>query len=349
MNTKELVLTELLAAKGTAVSGEQIAHAGNVTRAAIWKAVKSLRHDGYDIIGTPNGGYVLQNEADLLILPLVLHYVSTHFSHVGIASIECFSEIDSTNSYAKRLLAGCGSLRNEKGELTESGKKYHKAVIIAESQTAGRGRLGRTFYSPSKTGVYVSLVYAPSGGIMQPACLTACTAVGVCRAIKKLYGVDSAIKWVNDIFINGKKVGGILTEGITNFETGAIETAIVGIGINIAENSDAIPVPSAGAILFKNHENTVKRYELAAEIAGQVFSVYEENHNKVIAEYKKQSFLIGKTVTVHPVIGDTEVYDAKVIDIDTEAALIVACQNGEQKRLIAGEVSLHSSEIQRNL
>ena len=160
------------------------------------------------------------------------------FSLTTIADVECFEKIDSTNNYAKKILSECGNLRDENGNLTDAGQKYHNSVIVAECQTAGRGRLGREFVSPKKTGIYLSVIYAPENGIQEPAKLTAFSAVAVCRTLKKLFNLDAQIKWVNDVFLNGKKVSGILTEGIVNFETRKIEAAIVGIGLNIFENND---------------------------------------------------------------------------------------------------------------
>lgn len=347
MKTKERVLFELIKKGEHTVSGEDIAKTCGVSRAAIWKAVQTLRGEGHAITGTPNGGYLLHAGDAVMSAALVSHYLEERFPAYKDCRIECFKEIDSTNTYAKRLLASCGCLRDYKGNKTKAGEQYHRAVIIAESQSAGRGRLGRTFYSPEKTGIYMSLIYAPKGGITRPVFLTACTAVAVCRAIKKLYALELSIKWVNDIFFNGKKIGGILTEGVSNFETGCIESAVVGIGINIEGNTAAFPhelACIAGALFPDGRgQKSSGRCKLAAEIAGQVFDSYAENRKAVIDEYKEHSLVLGKMLEVHPLIGDTRaVYRAKAIDIDKEACLIVETEGGEQKKLFSGEVSLYS-------
>ncbi|MCR4940398.1 MAG: biotin--[acetyl-CoA-carboxylase] ligase [Treponemataceae bacterium] len=236
MTTKDKVLEQLVAAGGKAVSGELLAAQCDVSRAAIWKAVSSLRKQGFSIEGSTNGGYVLSGE-DICSPELFAQAFSDQFPEFKDCHTEWHKEIDSTNTYAKRLLSECGNLRTIDGSLTPAGQKYHQAVIVAESQTAGRGRLGRSFVSPDKTGIYLSIIYAPEGGIREPALITSFAAVAVCRAIKRLYKAEPAIKWINDIFIdNGgvrKKVVGILTEGMTNFEMRRIESAIIGIGINI--------------------------------------------------------------------------------------------------------------------
>ena len=224
MTTKEKVLKLLVEAKSQAVSGEVLAAECGVSRAAVWKAVTSLREVGNSIEGTTNGGYVLADD-DIFTPGLFNESFSARWPDFSDCHIECFKEIDSTNTYAKRLLAETGNPR-----------QYHKAILIAEKQTAGRGRIGRTFVSPEKSGIYFSIIYAPESGITDPARLTASGAVAVCRALKKLFAasnVQPQIKWINDIFLGGKKICGIGTEGITNFESGIIEAAIIGIGVNI--------------------------------------------------------------------------------------------------------------------
>ncbi|MBP3743606.1 MAG: biotin--[acetyl-CoA-carboxylase] ligase [Treponema sp.] len=329
-----------------AVSGEKLAAECGVSRAAVWKAVNALREQGYQIEGTPNGGYVL-SDSDVLSSDLFTGALNKNFPELKDCHTEVFKEIDSTNTYAKRLLAECGGLRAAGGELTQAGKRYHKAVIVAESQTAGRGRLGRTFVSPAKSGIYLSIIYAPEGGIQNPARLTAATAVAICRAVRKLYGIETQIKWINDIFYKGKKICGILAEGVTNFESGMIESAIVGIGINIKDNPEAFgsELSKVAGSLGDGSEG-VSRCALAAEIAGQTLRIFEEdkdNHANIIEEYRKLSFLIGQTLTVHPLIGDDKsAYSAKAIDIDDNAGLIVELADGARRTLNSGEVTLHS-------
>lgn len=367
MTTKEKVLQLLVEAKGQAVSGEMIAAECGVSRAAIWKAVKALRDAGNSIEGTTNGGYLLSDD-DVFTAELFNKTFSTRFSDLADCHIECFKEIDSTNTYAKRILAECGNLRDSTGALTQSGQKYHKAIIVAESQTAGRGRLGRTFVSPEKTGIYISVIYAPKGGITNPARLTACAAVAICRAIKNVLGdaaLDSVIpqiKWINDIFVGGKKVCGILAEGVANFESGMIEAAVVGMGINIKKNKAAFEGDLANIVgtledsVELSSPNTatspLSRNQVAAEIAGQVLKIFEEDasseaaHKAIIKEYKEASFLIGRELTVYPLIGDEKSsYKATATDIDDNAGLVVKLVDGTTKTLSSGEVTLKSESF----
>lgn len=368
MTTKEKVLKLLVEAKGQAVSGEVLAAECGVSRAAVWKAVKALREAGSTIEGTTNGGYLLVDD-DIFTPELFSETFSARFPDFSECHIECFKEIDSTNTYAKRLLAECGILRDSSGQLTPAGQKYHRAVIVAEKQTAGRGRLGRTFVSPEKTGIYISVIYAPKGGITNPARLTASAAVAICRAIKNVLGrfpegstIEPQIKWINDIFVGGKKVCGVLAEGVANFESGMIEAAVVGMGINIKKNKTAFKGELADVVgtledaLYQASPQapspSISRIQLAAEIAGQVLNIFEEDssspaaHKAIIKEYKEASFLLGQELTVYPLIGDEKSsYKAKATDIDENAGLIVTLKDGSKRTLSSGEVTLKSASF----
>lgn len=349
MSTKEKILEILNSNLNQVVSGEVLATECGVSRAAIWKAITALRNQGCNIDGTTNGGYVLSGAIDIFSKENFSAHLLKFNEGLKNSHIECFAQIDSTNTYAKRLLSECGNLRDHTGSLTQAGQKYHKSIYVAESQTAGRGRLGRTFYSPAKTGIYLTIVYAPQHGIRQPAKMTAYSAVAVARALKELYNIDAQIKWINDIFINGKKVSGILTEGFTNFETGTIESAIIGIGINISDNPDIFPEEVqkiAGSIKGTDSEKGAGRSELAACVAANVIRLLDEDAEDTMQEYRKRSLLIGKSIKVHPVIDDAaSVYDAKVVDVDDCAGLVVELSDGTRKTLSSGEVSIGSDKI----
>ncbi|MCR5699675.1 MAG: biotin--[acetyl-CoA-carboxylase] ligase [Treponemataceae bacterium] len=344
MSTKELVLDFLMNESfGKAVSGEFLAEKFQVSRTAVWKAVNALRKDGIQIVGTPNGGYLF-NDTDIFSEKIFATEFERAFPQYRGAKIFVFDEIDSTNSFAKRLLAEGATV-----SLDDAGSPV---IVLAASQTAGRGRLGRTFYSPKKNGIYLSVIFAPKGGIDNPGKITAFTAVAVVRAIKKLYGIQTGIKWVNDIFAGGKKICGILTEGVTNFETGLIESAVIGIGINMrasselpeevskvagdiesalnagaqekaasdepaqnsaaqkaALNAAADDTPAQKAALNAAADDAPAHDEpgrcaLASQVAGNVLSILGEDYKSVMAEYKSYSILIGKTVQVHPIIDD---------------------------------------------
>ena len=264
--------------------------------------------------------------------------------------LEYFDTIDSTNSEAKRRLSAVPP-----GEY----RLFHKTVLVAGEQTAGRGRLGRKFYSPCGTGLYFSLVYA-AGSVSDPGKITAVAAVAVCRAIKSVFNVDAGIKWVNDIFVSGKKVCGILTEGIVNPLSGAVEAAVIGIGINIYFSSKmpeelslraggicGSSLSSAGDENADGGKNAEMKDRLLCRIIENLVEILdgrEEAFFSAMEEYKARSTLIGKTVTVSPVIDSRErQYDAVVTGITDDAQLVVRTSDGREKTLSSGEVTLHAN------
>ena len=277
-----------------------------------------------------------------------------------------YDVIDSTNTECKRRVEQAGFLRDKNGALTADGERLNKSVVAAAEQTAGRGRLGRVFYSPSQTGIYFSIVYVPEHGVTDPALFTVTAAVGVCRAIDALFKKKSQIKWVNDVYLDGKKVCGILTEGVTStqkqidslgsgktgrtqsdFAAGpsesAVEAAIIGIGINILVN-DEMPVElasKAGGSL--GAPSSVSRAQLLARVIIEVMHSLDTDEN-VIPEYRGRSVLIGKRLVVTPLIGDnTTSYETTALDITSDAGLLVQLSDGSKKILHSGEVSLHDS------
>lgn len=264
--------------------------------------------------------------------------------------LEYFDIIDSTNSEAKRRL---GAVPPEEYRL------FHKTVLVAGEQTAGRGRLGRKFYSPGGTGLYFSLVYA-AGSVSDPGKITAVAAVAVCRAIKSVFNVDAGIKWVNDIFVSGKKVCGILTEGIVNPLSGAVEAAVIGIGINIYFSSKmpeelslraggicGSSLSGAGDENADGGKNAEMKDRLLCRIIENLVEILDgrdEEFFSAMEEYKARSTLIGKTVTVSPVIDSRErQYDAVVTGITDDAQLVVRTSDGREKTLSSGEVTLHAN------
>ena len=336
MTTKEIIIVELAEHFNEEVNGEKLASLCKVSRAAVWKAINSLRKEGCKISGTQNSGYKLTSFCDFYSAPLINYFITKNYPQYKNLNIEFFDKIDSTNLYAKQYISGT--------------KNNFPALIAACSQTKGKGRLGRTFISPKNTGIYISIIYSPEEKITECAKITAFAAVAVRRAIKKLFDLNVSIKWINDLYFNEKKVCGILTEGTTNFETGTIDNAIIGIWINLIENKALKNEPSkiAGALFEKKCDILFARAKLTALITGEVLSLLEEinstnSKNKIIEEYKSLSFLQGKTVEVHPIIDGEKSYKAKVLDIDENASLVVETKNGEIKKLISGEVTLHKN------
>jgi BirA family transcriptional regulator, biotin operon repressor / biotin---[acetyl-CoA-carboxylase] ligase len=336
MKTKNMVFRELSenSTRDGFVSGEELAVRCGISRQAVWKAVNALRAQGAEIEAVTNRGYHLAGTGGMLSGESIASLIP---SELGVR-ICVYETIDSTNTEAKRRCTESADVR-----------RLDRTVVVAAQQTAGRGRLGRAFYSPAGSGLYLSIIYAPEGGITSPAVLTASAAVGVCRALQNVYGADAQIKWVNDVFMHGKKICGILAEGVTNFETGQIACAVIGIGINILPGSFPPELAdTAGSVLADRNADT-KRSMLAAAVVKNVLGIYSAGKDGIIQsmqEYRIRSILTGRTVTVYPVINQTgKRYTAVVQGITDNAKLIVQDSDGQIKELDSGEVSLHSGSF----
>ena len=200
---KEQVLGFLWKAQDDYISGAELARRLGVSRTAVWKAMGQLRAQGYLIESVTNKGYRLSPCSDVLSAAGVEKYLKTQS-----LSIRVVDEVDSTNSVLKRMAA----------EGAPQG-----SVLIAERQSAGRGRMGRSFYSPPGTGLYMSLLLRPCMEAQRATLVTTSAAVAVAEAIERLAGEAAQIKWVNDVLFHGRKVCGILTEAGMDFESGMID------------------------------------------------------------------------------------------------------------------------------
>ena len=238
-------------------------------------------------------------------------------------NIEIFNELDSTNNYLKRI----GS----------QGENENK-LVIAESQTGGRGRMGRTFYSPNGTGIYFSLLLHPQISAEKSLFLTIMAAVSVAETVMKYNNNDVKIKWVNDIYIDGKKVCGILTEGSINSNK-MLDYAVVGIGINVIAPENGFPndiKDIATAIFPGNTEENIKE-KIVADVLNRFFGMYNGVDNDYIRRYKEYSYLTGKKINI---IQGESIRTATVIDITDDCHLLVKNENGEIEEISSGDVSV---------
>ena len=264
MTVKSGLLEILEKQKGETLSGEKLAEELHCTRAAIWKAVKSLREEGYKIEAGQNKGYMLAKANDRLSVEAIRPFLLSPEVYIGV-----YQEVDSTNRAAKAAAV--------------NGEAGHGSFVLAGSQSAGRGRRGRSFYSPQDAGIYLSVILEPKGSIQESLLLTAEAAVAVYKAVKKVTGISLDIKWVNDLYHNGRKVCGILTEAVTDFESGNIEFAVVGIGLNLFEASDGYPdaLQEIAGGIYESREAAagLDRSRLAAEIVNTLLI----NSERVVA------------------------------------------------------------------
>lgn len=234
------------------------------------------------------------------------------------AHVLCFDTIDSTNSEAKRNSHKLNST---------------PLLFVANAQTAGRGRLGRSFYSPKDTGLYMSLMLKAKDDIQDTVCMTTAVSVCVTDAIKELCGIDAQIKWVNDIYIDSKKVCGILCEAVTDDMTSKIKGIIIGIGINISTTDFPDELTATASSLG----HTVDKNRLCALITDNIVTMYENIETRAfIDEYKKRSLVLGKKIN-YTENGVTK--EATAVDIDNNGGLIIETENGT-KTLSTGEITI---------
>ena len=331
MSTKEKVLQYLEQHKGESISGQDLADKLEVSRTSVWKAINGLKKEGYQIEATTNKGYQLSIDTDLLseaaIVPLLSEALKGH-------RVIAHKTIDSTNLEAKRIV-------NE--------DPTFEGVILSEEQTKGRGRLGRVFYSPSESGLYMSLVLRPVADLDNATLITTAAAVAVCQAIETLTGKKPQIKWVNDIFLDGRKVCGILTEGIMDMESRTIGTIILGIGLNFREPETDFPdeIQSIAGTLFDKKNAAVTRNQMVAEILNRFYLLYPDLANRsYLDEYRKRCFVLGEQVTFPQ---GNETIEAKAIAIDNDGGLVVALPNGKTKILTFGEISIKIKKERRKI
>lgn len=322
MQTRERLLAYLEENKGRYLSGEQIAQALSVSRAAVWKAVQSLRGAGYEIDAVPRRGYSLSAQSDMLSPQGIGKYLEPACSGL---TIDVLPEVDSTNTIVRA--------RAEDGAA-------EGCTVLAVRQTQGRGRRGRSFFSPADTGVYLSLLLRP--GQAQAERLTTMAAAAACQAVEAVSGERTQIKWVNDIFLHGRKVGGILTEAAFALEDGAIDYAVLGVGMNVYPPRDGFPemLSNVAGTVFRTPQDDGKN-RLAAAFLNRFMEYYTAPQPaSYVAAYRQHSLAIGRTVEVQLPAGARR---ATVLDIDDACRLVVRYEDGTSERLSAGEIAIQPS------
>lgn len=241
-------------------------------------------------------------------------------------NVQVFQTVSSTNTVLK--------------EMAEQGAP-EGTILIASEQTAGRGRMGRSFYSPSGTGVYMSFLLRPSFLPTQSLYITTAAAVAVAEAIEFVTKRPTQIKWVNDVYLDGHKTCGILTEAAFDTEKNRLSYAVLGIGINMRTPPGGYPEelrPIITSVFFKSSYNTESRDRIVAEVISRFWQFYESIPEKpFLCEYRKRSLLEGKSVDV---ISGNERRPAMALDIDDEFRLHVRYSEGAEEYLQSGEVSV---------
>ena len=326
MTTKEKLLALLEDSKGTFFSGEEIARTLQVSRAAVWKAVNALREDGYTIDAATNKGYRLSPDSDILSPQGIRRFLKPEYRDLDLTVLPT---APSTNALVR--------------EKANQGRP-EGCVIVACEQTDGRGRYGRQFFSPIDSGVYLSLLLRPTAYSPQQAtCLTAAAAAAMCQAIEAVTGQQPGIKWVNDIFLHGKKVCGILTEAAVGLETGTLNYMVLGAGVNLYPPAEGFPeeIQSiAGSVLEHNCPEAKNR--LVGEFLNRFWDFYAHPECRTYLEdYRARSLAVGRRVTV---LSNGQAVSAYAYGIDDDFRLLVRYENGDTEALSYGEIRIQLAE-----
>lgn len=300
-------------------SGEELSERLGVSRNAVWKAVKQLKEEGYEISSSKKDGYTFSAQNDILSPAMIRR----SFREELPVEIDLLQSVDSTNNLLKRRAA-------------EGAKEG--SVVIAQQQTAGKGRMGRKFYSPENTGLYISILLRPEIAPDKALYITTAAAVAAAKAIEEVSGKSIGIKWVNDLFLDRKKCCGILTEASLDLESGGLEYAVLGVGVNLCPPEKGFPEELnqiAGAV-FDETPSAQTKARLAAGIIERFFESYKQLEQKpFLTDYQTRSILTGKEIC----ICSDPPEDGFVLGIDEEFGLKVRTKNGE-KTLRSGEVSV---------
>ena len=321
---KEKVL-EMLRSEGDFLSGETISARLGVSRAAVWKVMQKLKEEGYAIESVPNRGYRLSEATARLCLSEIRANLPKY--HPWRDLIQFQEDVDSTNTRLK---------------LSASQGAPHGSVLIADHQTGGRGRRGRSFLSPAGKGLYLSRLMQPRCTVEELSMLTAWSAVALCDAVERACGVRPGIKWPNDLIMQGKKLCGVLTELELEAETGQPRYVIVGIGTNVFQTeADFGPEVAPVAISLAQVLDTPPgRTALAAEILRAMDDLYQDfpqARQRYLEQYRKDCLTLGKEISVVRPDGTRQGFAS---GINEDFALVARWEDGTEEPLSAGEVSV---------
>ena len=328
MAITEDVLEFLENAEGP-VSGEEMAEKLGITRNSVWKAVGKLKEAGYEIEAGTNRGYRLVSSSNVLYPQSVRRLLT---GPARGCAIDVRESVSSTNTVLKSIAEQGGA---------------EGMTLIAQQQTQGRGRLGRTFVSPKGTGIYISMLLRPKFSAEESLSVTTAAAVAVAEAVEAVTGRHARIKWVNDVYLQGRKVCGILTEAAVDFENNGLHYAIVGIGVNIQEPPGGFPpeIRDVAGALYQEEVPAGVRTKLAAEIINRFFGFYEHlTQRPFMKSYQERSLLTGLEVTFTQ--GD-RLQEGLVLGVDDQARLQVRLPDGEEKLFSAGEVDIKKDFLEQ--
>lgn len=299
------------------ISGEEISRHLGVSRQALWKHIQDLRDAGYDIVAVPHLGYKLISSPDRLFVSEVGRHLNTKI--IG-KKIYYFDTLSSTMDLALQL----GIKNAPEG-----------TIVLAESQTKGRGRLGRDWFSPKYKGIYLSLILRPKILPNQASILTLFSAVSVCEAIREKTALDIKIKWPNDLLLHNHKLGGILTE--LNAEMDEVHFIAIGIGLNV--NNDKKALVTGATSLKEYREENINRVELLQEILRKMEINYllfqEKGSLPVIEKWQDYNVTLGRRTKI---LSHQKHIEGEAVDIDIDGGLLIRNDQGLIQKVMAGDV-----------
>ena len=310
-------ILEYLRVSSSHISGEELSHKLGITRSAVWKNIHNLIDDGYEIIAVPHLGYKLLRLTNKLLPQEISWNLGTKFI---AKEIFYFDSLSSTMDKAMEL----GLKDSPEGSL-----------VVAETQTKGRGRLGRHWISPKYKGVYFSLLLRPKIIPQQASVLTILIAVSVTEAIQKITGLSLTIKWPNDIMLNNKKLGGILLE--MNAETDLVKFVVIGVGVNVSSSKTSLA--SNATSLDEESQVKIERVNLLQEILRQIELNYLEfcqaGAKNILEKWRKASSTLHSRIKVSC---QKESIEGEAVDIDADGGLLVRNDSGFIEKVMAGDV-----------
>lgn len=321
MSTRTDIINMLSKETNRYISGQEMAEKLGLSRNAVWKTIEKLKEEGLPIESKARAGYKLSGDLDILAKDIIA--AGLDFA----CNVLVEETVTSTSDVAQKLFDGKSPL-----------------LVVANAQTNGRGRMGRSFYSPANTGIYMSYAFKPEIGFDKSSLITLAAAVAVAQAMEEVCKKSPKVKWVNDLYLNNKKVGGIITNASMSLEGGQIDSLVIGIGLNCFTKD----FPEMERNVPGSIETDVKysRSDLIAAIANKLNQQFSNMDSKnVIFEYKTRCNTLGKPITIFKDYNNpNEVgVKARAYDIDDNGGLIVEYQSdltGQFHTITSGEITI---------
>lgn len=314
MDFKQEILNLLFTSQNNWISGDELAQKFNISRTMVWKYIKALENDGFQIKSKRSAGYQLETG-------YALNNALIERQLDQSVDVQTFKTINSTNTYLKEYL-GVHSLTQP-------------LAVIAEKQTKGYGRFKRDFYSPDHSGIYLSLAVPLNNQPLNPSLVTTSIAIGVIHALQKFFPEQNfSVKWVNDLYIGHKKIAGILTEATADLESLAPTELVIGVGINLTTQD--FPKELKSKVQAISDRLPADLNTIAAELINNLLSIltdYEDGH--YLQEYRQRLNLMGKQIDMQ--VG-SKLTHGEVVDLSNDGGLVVKDKQNHLQTYYSGEV-----------